>query len=177
MLWLCAALIDSAAPAWLTRERLRGLQRMAIACFAERYGRFVIICLGQSIVAIGLGAQRQAIDAELLINRRLWPAHHDGDVVDVLRPLRGDGVGTSGRSRGPDPACGGVAIYLFGHGAVRLRLLGEVGVEKLLGAAAMMALFALAGGLRAWAVVALGAAIVGALCVYEARSAGGEPQG
>ena len=30
--------------------------------------------------------------------------------------------------------CGGVAIYLLGHGAVRLRLLGELGAEK--GAAA-----------------------------------------
>ena len=48
--------IDYAGPAWLTRERLRGLQRVAVAHFAERYGLFVIICLGESIVAIGQGA-------------------------------------------------------------------------------------------------------------------------
>ena len=40
----------------LSRERLRGLQRVAVAHFAERYSLFVIICLGESIVAIGAGA-------------------------------------------------------------------------------------------------------------------------
>ena len=55
-LWGAAVAIDYAGPAWLTRERLRGLQRVAVAHFAERYGLFVIICLGESIVAIGQGA-------------------------------------------------------------------------------------------------------------------------
>ena len=55
-LWAAAVAIDYAGPAWLTRERLRGLQRVAVAHFAERYGLFIIICLGESIVAIGLGA-------------------------------------------------------------------------------------------------------------------------
>jgi low temperature requirement protein LtrA len=53
-LWAVAIAIDYAGPAWLTRERLRGLQRVAVAHFAERYGLFVIICLGESIVAIGV---------------------------------------------------------------------------------------------------------------------------
>ena len=65
-LWTVALLIDYAGPAWLTRERLRGLQRVAIAHFAERYGLFVIICLGESIVAIGLSADAQRIDARLV---------------------------------------------------------------------------------------------------------------
>jgi low temperature requirement protein LtrA len=56
VLWAVAVAIDYAGPAWLTRDRLRGLQRVAVAHFAERYGLFVIICLGESIVAIGLGA-------------------------------------------------------------------------------------------------------------------------
>lgn len=55
-LWVAAATIDYAGPAWLTRDRLRGLQRVAVAHFAERYGLFVIICLGESIAAIGIGA-------------------------------------------------------------------------------------------------------------------------
>jgi low temperature requirement protein LtrA len=58
--------IDYAGPAWLTRERLRGLQRVAVAHFAERYGLFVIICLGESIVAIGVGASSQHLDAALI---------------------------------------------------------------------------------------------------------------
>ncbi|HEY2777759.1 MAG TPA: low temperature requirement protein A [Gaiellaceae bacterium] len=65
-LWTIALLIDYAGPAWLTRERLRGLQQVAIAHFAERYSLFVIICLGESIVAIGLSADANAIDARLV---------------------------------------------------------------------------------------------------------------
>jgi low temperature requirement protein LtrA len=53
-LWGVAFAIDYAGPAWLTRESLRGLQRVAVAHFSERYGLFVIICLGESIVAIGV---------------------------------------------------------------------------------------------------------------------------
>ena len=56
LLWTVAVAIDYAGPAWLTRERLRGLQRVAVAHFAERYSLFVIICLGESIVAAGAGA-------------------------------------------------------------------------------------------------------------------------
>ncbi|MFZ1996250.1 MAG: low temperature requirement protein A, partial [Solirubrobacteraceae bacterium] len=55
VLWLLALAIDYAGPAWLTRERLRGLQQVSVAHFAERYGGFVIICLGESIVAVGVG--------------------------------------------------------------------------------------------------------------------------
>jgi low temperature requirement protein LtrA len=66
LLWILAVAIDYAGPAWLTRERLRGLQRVAVAHFAERYSLFVIICLGESIVAIGLNAEGQPINAELV---------------------------------------------------------------------------------------------------------------
>jgi low temperature requirement protein LtrA len=65
-LWTVAVAIDYAGPAWLTRERLRGLQRVAIAHFAERYGSFVIICLGESIVEIGIGANGRPINAALV---------------------------------------------------------------------------------------------------------------
>ncbi len=55
LLWTGAVAIDYAGPAWLTRERLRGLQRVAVAHFAERYSLFVIICLGESIISAGAG--------------------------------------------------------------------------------------------------------------------------
>jgi low temperature requirement protein LtrA len=67
LLWATAAAIDYAGPAWLTRERLRGLQRVAVAHFTERYSLFIIICLGESIVAIGLGASRRPLDAQLIV--------------------------------------------------------------------------------------------------------------
>src|SRR5881227_2366146 len=65
-LWGLAAAIDYAGPGLLTRDRLRGLQRVAVAHFAERYGLFVIIALGESIVAIGVGASRQHLAAALV---------------------------------------------------------------------------------------------------------------
>ena len=87
VLWACAVAIDYAGPAWLTRERLRGLQRVAVAHFADRYGLFIIICLGESIVAIGLGAtsaHRHLSSAEvvlvmlgLLITVGLWWTYFD----------------------------------------------------------------------------------------------------
>jgi low temperature requirement protein LtrA len=66
LLWAAAVAIDYAGPAWLTRERLRGLQRVAVAHFAERYGLFVIICLGESIISIGAGASGQGLDGRLV---------------------------------------------------------------------------------------------------------------
>jgi len=70
VLWTLAVAIDYAGPAWLTRERLRGIQRVAVAHFAERYSLFVIICLGESIVAIGAGAvtvsARNDLSAQLI---------------------------------------------------------------------------------------------------------------
>ncbi len=79
-LWAAAIAIDYAGPAWLTRERLRGLQRVAVAHFSERYGLFVIICLGESIFAIGVGASNRSLDAArvlavslgLLITVGMW---------------------------------------------------------------------------------------------------------
>ncbi|TMM05078.1 MAG: low temperature requirement protein A [Actinobacteria bacterium] len=65
-LWLVAAAIDYAGPAWFSRQRLRSLQRVAVAHFAERYGLFVIICLGESIVAIGAQAS-SALTAHTLV--------------------------------------------------------------------------------------------------------------
>jgi len=65
-LWGAAAAIDYAGPAWLTRERLRGLQRVAVSHFAERYALFIIIVLGESVVSIGAAATDHEINASLL---------------------------------------------------------------------------------------------------------------
>lgn len=95
-LWTLATAIDYAGPAWLTRERLRGLQRVAVAHFAERYGAFVIICLGESIVAIGLGAAGQTITAALvatvasgvLVTVGLWWTYFDRFAAIAQERLR-----------------------------------------------------------------------------------------
>ncbi|MDQ2896662.1 MAG: low temperature requirement protein A [Actinomycetota bacterium] len=82
----------------LTRERLRGLQRVAVEHLAERYGLFVLICLGESVVAIGLGvgsAQRR-IGAEALLSAGLalltavgmWWTYFDRLAAEATRRLR-----------------------------------------------------------------------------------------
>jgi low temperature requirement protein LtrA len=100
VLWVLAAAIDYAGPAWLTRERLRGLQRVAVAHFAERYSLFVIICLGESIVAIGVGALGPAADRELdadlvvavalglLITVAMWWTYFEGFAETAAERLR-----------------------------------------------------------------------------------------
>jgi low temperature requirement protein LtrA len=95
-LWAAAAIIDYAGPGWLTRKRLRGLQRVAAAHFVERYGTFIIICLGESIVAIGLGATGRELDAKLvatvatglLITIGLWWIYFDSFAAVAAERLR-----------------------------------------------------------------------------------------
>jgi low temperature requirement protein LtrA len=65
--------------------------------------------------------------------------------------------------------CGGVALYLAGHFAFRLRITGELRYAKLLAALACMAVFALAGGLDAWAVASLLVAVLALLLLGERR--------
>jgi len=217
-LWVLAAAIDYAGPAWLTRERLRGLQHVAVAHFAERYSLFVIICLGESIVAIGVGAlgssSERALTGELvvavalglLITIGMWWTYFEGFAARAEERLHehddpvlaaADGysylhlvivagiitfaVGVKVLTRDsvstplPDPArlalCGGVAMYLVGHAAFALRMVGEVEYGKLAVAAALLVLYAVGGGFAAWVLAVAVTALLGALCVVEAEPA------
>jgi low temperature requirement protein LtrA len=112
-LWTLAAAIDYAGPAWLTRERLRGLQYVAVAHFAERYGLFVIICLGESIVAIGVGASGRHLDAALvgaialglLVTIGLWWIYFDRFSARAEERLR----------RHDDPVLAAADAYSYLH--------------------------------------------------------------
>lgn len=212
VLWALALALDYAGPAWLTRARLRGLQRVAVAHFAERYGLFVIICLGESIVAIGLAANGHPVDAGLLAavgfgllaTIGLWRTYFgplavnaeqrlretDGDVVLAaadgysylhLLIVAGIVVFAAGvRVAVDDPIapladsvrlclCGGIALYLLGHAAFRLRMVAEINRSELIAAAAAMVVYLGGGSLKAWLSVALLAAILVALGALELR--------
>jgi low temperature requirement protein LtrA len=211
-LWLAAAAIDYAGPAWLTRKRLRGLQSLAVAHFAERYSLFVIICLGESIVAIGVGARHQALSVELvaavalglLITIGLWWTYFDRSAEDAERRLRthDDPVLTAADAysylhlvivagiiifavgasavihavSAPLAAgarlslCGGVAVYLLGLVAFRLRMLAELSWVKLLVAAALFGLFAIGGPLPAWSLEASITALLVVACAAGASA-------
>ncbi len=210
VLWVAAAAIDYAGPAWLTRERLRGLQEVAVAHFAERYGLFIIICLGESIVAAGVGASGRELDfglvaavsLSLVIVVGLWWTYFDSTasaaeahlrrhedpvlaaadaysylhlilvagiivfavgvkvaIAGVAEPL-GDGARLC--------MCGGVALYLAGHAAFRLRITGVLEPVKLVCAAAMLVVFAATGSVDAWVTAACIAAVLALLTFREA---------
>jgi low temperature requirement protein LtrA len=146
LLWTLAVAIDYAGPAWLTRERLRGLQQVAVDHFAERYGAFVIICLGESIAAVGVGVGTAG--------RHLTPGLNS----------------VSGAM--PEPGrlamCGGAALYIAGVAAFRLRMLGDRSLGRPLAALALLVLYTVSGRFPAWTVGALIAAVLGVLCAAEA---------
>jgi low temperature requirement protein LtrA len=215
VLWCAAVAIDYAGPAWLTRERLRGLQRVAVAHFAERYSLFIIICLGESIVAIGVGATEEEFDAELiamvglglLITVALWWTYFDrfAQIAEERLRTHGDPVlaAADGYSylhlvlvagiiifaagvklavhdvREPlDDAtrlalCGGVALYLVGHVAFGLRMVGSVGWEKLVTAAALLVLYAAGADMPAWTLAGAVTVLLGLMCAFETLSARG----
>ena len=206
-----AVAIDYAGPAWLTRERLRGLQRVAVAHFAERYSLFVIICLGESIVAIGVGTRHEPLSVSLvaaaslglLITVGLWWTYFDrfaeiaeqrlrdhddpvlaaADAYSYLHLVIVAGiiifaVGVNGAVHAvskplSDAArlamCGGVSLYLIGQVGFRLRIAGTFSYQRTILAAALLALYALGGGLPAWSLAGAIALLVGALCVVERR--------
>jgi low temperature requirement protein LtrA len=96
VLWVAAAAIDYAGPGLLTRRQLVALQAVAVEHFAERYGLFVIICLGESVVAIGAGAAGHGLDAAaiagtalmLLITIALWWSYFDRLAATAEEGLR-----------------------------------------------------------------------------------------
>jgi low temperature requirement protein LtrA len=209
LLWIAAAAIDYAGPAWLTRERLAGLQAVAVAHFAERYGLFIIICLGESIVAIGVGAAGQALDFELvaaislsvLMVVGMWWTYFDRFAAEAEERLRrhdnpvlaaADGysylhlllvagiivfaVGVKTAIAHVDEPlgdgarlclCGGVALYLVGHAAFRLRMTGTLEVAKVVAAAAVLVVFAITGDANAWVTALLVTAVLAALTFRE----------
>ena len=209
IVWAVAVAIDYAGPALLTRERLRGLQEVAVAHFAERYGLFVIICLGESIVAIGLSAEGNPVDADLVLGGTfgvlatigLWWTYFDRFASTAESRLRdhddpvlaaADGysylhlpiiagiivfavgtkvtihdVGEPASDAARLALCGGLAMFLLGSVAFRLRMVGETGYAKPAGAAALLAVCAVAGGSSALWVMAAGTLVLLAVCVLE----------
>jgi len=212
-LWVAAAAIDYAGPAWLTRERLRGIQQVAVSHFAERYSLFIIICLGESIIAIGVGAAHRDLNNELaagvtlalLVTIGLWWAYFDrvageaedklaaheepvlaaadaysylhlllvsGIIVSAIGLKAAVGHSAESLSEGTRLAlCGGVALYLGGHIAFGLRLVGELSVAKAVAAGACMTIFIVAGESPAWATVGTLAGVLALLVVSEHRRA------
>src|ERR687894_611128 len=179
--------------------------------FAERHGLIVIIALGGSIVAAGVGASGLALGAGVIVavvlgialTAALWWAYFDLVILFAERRLsavQGDerawlardsysylhlpmvagiifaALGAKqtlahvGDPLGTIPAvalCGGVALYLLGHNAFRLRDVGNVSVPRLVVAIFCLALIPLAVSVPSLVTLAILAGLLCGLAAFE----------
>jgi low temperature requirement protein LtrA len=104
---------------------MRGRTHIATAHFVERHGLVVIIAIGESVVAIGIGAAGHAVDVELmlvavaglLLSAGLWWTYFGGDDVRAEQALQAL----------PPPQRAAAALEAFGY-AHYVLLLGIIGV-------------------------------------------------
>ena len=94
-LWALALFLDMAGPYFFGSDGWK----LVPGHFAERHGLIVIIALGESIVAIGVGAAGDARPRDRH-RRRARGGAGGGDVVDLLRRRRPDLGPAAARSRG-----------------------------------------------------------------------------
>jgi low temperature requirement protein LtrA len=207
LLWLVALVIDLGGP------YLFGVDgwRLVPGHFAERHGLIIIIALGESIVAIGVGAEF-GLDAAVVtgavlgiaIAAALWWLYFDVVALVAERRLSDAAPGREQNAIARDsfsylhlpmiagivllalglkkslgdigeplhavPAVallGGVALYLLAHVAFRWRNVHRFSVQRLVAAAALLALIGLAVAIPALATVAIVTAVLALLIVYE----------
>jgi low temperature requirement protein LtrA len=193
---------------------LRGMSgfRVQPEHFVERFGLIVIIALGESIVAIGVGAAGLPLDAGVIaaallgitVAACLWWAYFDW-VAYVGRARLAEATGTERAALARDlysylhlpmvagivlfalglkttlhavgsplpviPAvglCGGVALYLLAHVALRLRIGGGLGRGRPVATIVLLALVPVATVVPALVALGLVTAVCVALIAYEA---------
>jgi low temperature requirement protein LtrA len=208
-LWALAIVLDVGGPLVIEPSGWR----MMPAHFAERHGLIVIIALGESIVAIGVGAGH-AVDAGvvvaavlgMVVAAALWWLYFDVVALVAERRLHRAPAGQVRNDTARDlfsylhfpmvagivllalglkktlahvgeeldvvPAAamlGGTAIYLLAHVAFRWRSVHRFSWQRLIIAVALVALVPGAVELPALATLAILAAALTALLVYEAH--------
>jgi low temperature requirement protein LtrA len=180
--------------------------------FVERHGLVVIIALGESIVAIGVGAAGLPLDAGLIVAAllgiavvaSLWWSYFDW-VVFIAQARLAEATGAERAALARDlytylhlpmvagivlfalglkttladvdgslrtvPAlglCGGLALYLVAHVALRLRIGGGMGHGRPVATILLLGVLPLAREVPALAALGLVAAVCAALIGYEA---------
>ena len=206
-LWILALAIDYGGPLVFGVSGYR----VSAGHFAERFALIVIIALGESIVAIGVGAAGLELDAGLMaaaalgigISCALWWTYFDWAAIhaeQVFRDTSGDDRARMARDAYSyfhlpmvagiilvalgikktiehvgDPLktvpavalFGGIALYLAGHVAFRLRLHSGLGRGRLPAAVASLALIPVAVEVDALAALAMATGVCCALIAYE----------
>jgi low temperature requirement protein LtrA len=212
VLWALALAIDYGV------ALVRGVGGFSVHAghFVERHGLIIIIALGESIVAIGVGAAGLELKVGVVLAAvlgvvlaaGLWWAYFDQVALAAERRLiRAQGHERAALARdsysylhlpmvagivlvalgikktlahvgdplGTIPAvalCGGVALYLLGHNAFRLRDVGSVSVPRLVAAAVSLALVPAALRVPALLTLAATAALLVMLANYEKSHVG-----
>jgi low temperature requirement protein LtrA len=212
-LWAFALAIDYGV------ALLRGVAGFSVHAghFAERHSLIIIIALGESIIAIGIGAAELELGVGvilaailgIILAAGLWWAYFDHVALAAERRL----IRAQGRERatlardsysylhlpmvagivlvalgiketldhvgdplGAVPAaalCGGVALYLLGHNAFRLRDTGSVSVPHLAATAVSLPLIPVAVRVPALITLATAAMLLVALAAYETSHSDG----
>jgi low temperature requirement protein LtrA len=122
VLWALAAALE-----WVTPRLIQGAAGFEIASghFVERHGLVVLIAIGESIVAVGVGASQRPLDLELAavaavglaLSACLWWAYFGGD----------DERAETALAAAPPEARPRLAIDAFGYWHLVL-LLGVIGI-------------------------------------------------
>jgi low temperature requirement protein LtrA len=207
-LWITALAIDYLGA---LVGRGRGW-RLSPAHFVERHRLIIIIALGESIVAIGIGAAGLPLDGPtiaaallgMVVAAALWWSYFDWAIyVSQARITDAEGAERAALARdlfsylhmpmvfgivlfalglketlghvdeplGVIPAiglCGGLALYMASHVAVRLRTGGGWGHGRPTATVVLLALIPVATVVPALAALALAAAVCATLIAYEA---------
>jgi low temperature requirement protein LtrA len=206
-MWLAAIAIDWGGPSLFGREGWR----LIPAHFAERHNLVIILALGESIVALGVGAE-VGINAEVVaaavvgvgLASALWWIYFDIVALVTERRLTQAAEGRVRTTLARDsytylhfpmvagivlaalgleqtlahvdehlktvPAfalLGGVAIYLLGHVALRLRNAGSINWQRLALAAVLVALWPAALEVSALITLTVVNVLLWALIAYE----------
>jgi low temperature requirement protein LtrA len=206
-LWALALLLDMGDPFVFGSEGWK----LSPAHFAERHGLIIIIALGESIVAIGVGAEvglsfgvAAAAVLGIALAAALWWIYFDVVALVAARRLARATVGREQNEMARDsysyihfamvagivlvalglkktlgdvddplkiePAfalLGGLAIYLLGHVAFRLRNIHTLNRQRLVLAPIFLALIPLAVEISALAILAVVNVLIWGLIVYE----------
>jgi len=211
-LWTLALALDMGEPYFASAEHWR----LVPLHFAERHGLIVIVALGETIVALGVGAEvgltvgvAAAAVLGIVLVSELWWIYFDVVAIANVRRLVNAPPGqeqnalardvysylhfplvagiviaafalheTLAHVREPleDAAAfallGGVAIYLLGHVALRLRGAHTLNWRRLVLAVVLLALVPAAEELDSLVVLAMVTALLAALIAIETRSYG-----
>jgi low temperature requirement protein LtrA len=159
-LWTAAFVLHWASPA-LTAV---GDFRIRTAHFVERHGLIVLIALGESVVAVGIGVQTRRLSAGLIttallglaVTAGLWWLYFDGEDARAEQALR----------EAPDGRTPWLSLFSFGYAF--LPLLGGIVVFAAGMKRAVVSFGSPAPAATAWFLATGVAAYVGALAVLRA---------